>query len=64
MSAGQGVLFGERTRCGYCNRELVAAGEIDGATCYECPRCAPILPTVVDAQDFARFQRIAWKERV
>lgn len=60
----QGTLFPGRTRCGYCNRELEAAGKIDGETYYECPRCAPILPTVMDEHDFARFQKMAAKDRV
>lgn len=52
------------TRCGYCNRPLVAAGKIKGRTYYECPRCAPELNMVASPGDYHYFCRMARKDRV
>lgn len=60
----QPSLFGEASRCGYCERELQADPFHPG--CFACPRCAPILRSLGAGLDFdgmlrafARFQREA-----
>lgn len=52
------------SRCGYCNRPLVAAGTVRGQTYFECPRCAPELRMVSSPGDYHYFCRMARKDRI